>query len=87
MDDRYVSEAGIGRRNCSTQPPPSRTDTTRSFNKRIQTLEPRHFETQANMALNSVRVPRPAASGFPTSRFELGTELKICPTSICISLR
>jgi hypothetical protein len=43
-------------------------DTNRSFNKRIQSLGPRHFETQANMALNSVHVPRPAASSWTSLR-------------------
>ena len=44
------------------------SDITQSFNKRIQTLEPRHFETQANMALNSVHVPRPAAFSLTSLR-------------------
>jgi len=47
----------------------------------------RHVWAEGAAVGSSANVPRPLASGLPASRFELGTELKVCPTSLHISLR
>ena len=51
-------------------------------------LRSRHVWAEGGAVGGCANVLRPAASlGLPTSRFELGTELKVCPTSLHISLR